>query len=85
QTPGWKRMQAQRSTRSSSSPKTIEGELVARSVDASSAALFSVGEKVLHLKFGEGEVQAVEGNKLTIEFASVGRKKVLESFVQKSA
>jgi len=82
QTPGWKRMQAQRSTRNSSSPKTIEGELVARSVDMSSAALFSVGEKVLHLKFGEGEVQAVEGNKLTIEFASVGRKKVLESFVK---
>ncbi|MCF6326145.1 MAG: UvrD-helicase domain-containing protein [Devosiaceae bacterium] len=85
QTPGWKRMQAQRSTRSSSSPKTIEGELVARSVDVNSAAAFSVGEKVLHLKFGEGAVQAVEGNKLTIEFASVGRKKVLESFVQKSA
>ncbi len=85
QTPGWKRMQAQKSTRNSSSPKTIEGELVARSVDISSAALFSVGEKVLHLKFGEGKIQAVEGNKLTIEFASVGRKKVLESFVQKSA
>jgi len=33
------------------------------------------GVQVLHIKFGEGEVLAVEGNKLTIQFASVGRKK----------
>ena len=82
ETPGWKRARAQKSARTSSGPKTIEGELVARSVNIRSNSAFSVGQTVLHLKFGEGEVQAIEGNKLTIMFKSVGRKKVLESFVK---
>ncbi len=82
ETPGWKRARAQKSARTSSGPKTIEGELVARSVNIRSNSAFSVGQTVLHLKFGEGEVQAIEGNKLTILFESVGRKKVLESFVK---
>ncbi len=82
ETPGWKRARAQKSARTSSGPKTIEGGLVARSVNIRSNSAFSVGQTVLHLKFGEGEVQAIEGNKLTILFESVGRKKVLESFVK---
>lgn len=87
ETPGWKRAQANRSRNSSRGkdrgPSTIEGELVARSVDHGSPSAYKVGDTVKHLKFGPGEVVNVEGNKLSIEFATVGRKKVLDSFVHK--
>jgi DNA helicase-2/ATP-dependent DNA helicase PcrA len=33
------------------------------------------------MKFGTGNVSAVEGNKLTIDFDRAGQKKVLDSFV----
>ncbi|MGS1093636.1 ATP-dependent helicase [Aquamicrobium terrae] len=60
--------------------RTIEGELVAKSVaDAPSA--FKVGDRVFHMKFGNGNVAAIDGNKLTIDFDRAGQKKVLDSFV----
>src|SRR5262249_59950023 len=40
----------------------IEGELVAKSTGTVSS--FSVGERVFHQKFGNGNVVAVDGNKL---------------------
>lgn len=42
---------------------------------------FSVGQRVTHLKFGEGVIAAVEGNKLEIDFENVGRKRVMDAFV----
>ncbi|AVX03974.1 DNA helicase [Maritalea myrionectae] len=83
ETPGWQRAQRQHQSRGKDRGPTIEGELVARSVNPASSSRYKVGDKVLHLKFGEGTVAAVDGNKLSIDFPSVGRKKVLESFVQK--
>ena len=83
ETPGWKRARRQKATRTSPGPRTIDGELVARSTSQNANSPFAVGQTVLHLKFGEGKVAQVEGNKLTIDFASVGRKKVLESFVKR--
>ena len=62
---------------------TIDGDLVARSVDDGRGSKYDVGERVFHLKFGYGRIDQIEGNKLTIEFEKAGRKKVLESFVQK--
>src|SRR5690242_11006650 len=47
-------------------PLTIEGELVAKSTGTVSA--FSIGDRVFHQKFGNGDVVAVDGNKLTIAF-----------------
>jgi DNA helicase-2/ATP-dependent DNA helicase PcrA len=83
-TPGWQRARAQQGTRKGPGPMTIEGELVARSVDlGNDRSGYSVGERVFHLKFGYGEVTAIEGNKLTILFEKAGQKKVLESFVKK--
>jgi len=38
---------------------------------------------VFHLKFGNGKVASVDGNKLTVDFDKAGRKMVLDSFVQK--
>ena len=42
---------------------TIEGELIAKSTGTVSP--FSVGDRVFHLKFGNGNVVAVNGNKLS--------------------
>jgi DNA helicase-2/ATP-dependent DNA helicase PcrA len=62
-------------------PVTIEGELVAKSTGAVSS--FGVGDRVFHLKFGNGNVSAVEGNKLTIQFDKAGEKRVVDSFVER--
>ncbi|NIX76444.1 UvrD-helicase domain-containing protein [Microvirga sp. c23x22] len=91
QTPGWQRAQAHRAQTESGStfarggerrgPMLIEGELVAKSTGA--ASTFAVGGRVLHSKFGPGTVEAVDGNKLTVEFDKAGRKMVLDSFVER--
>jgi DNA helicase-2/ATP-dependent DNA helicase PcrA len=62
------------------SPLTIEGELVAKSTGAS---LFGIGDRVFHIKFGNGNVTAVDGNKLTIAFDKAGEKRVVDSFVER--
>ncbi|MFE0015178.1 ATP-dependent helicase [Mesorhizobium sp. NPDC059054] len=67
--------------RTSVKGRTIEGELVAKSVaDAPSA--FNVGDRVFHQKFGNGNIAAIDGNKLTIDFDRAGQKKVLDGFVK---
>jgi DNA helicase-2/ATP-dependent DNA helicase PcrA len=66
--------------RSSVKGRTIEGELVAKSV-ADSPSPFSVGDRVFHQKFGNGNIASIEGNKLTIDFDRAGQKKVLDGFV----
>jgi DNA helicase-2/ATP-dependent DNA helicase PcrA len=63
------------------SPLTIEGELVARSSGPASA--FAIGDRVFHLKFGNGNVTAVDGNKLSIQFDQAGAKRVVDSFVER--
>ncbi len=95
-TPGWKRAQARNpqgaranaarhnwGTRSgtNSSPRTIDGVLVASSIEEQSSR-FKVGDRVFHMKFGNGNVALVDGNKLTIDFDKAGQKRVLESFVE---
>jgi DNA helicase II / ATP-dependent DNA helicase PcrA len=68
-------------TRQGRAPLTIEGELVAKSTGTVSS--FAVGERVFHQKFGNGNVVAVDGNKLTIAFDKAGEKRVVDSFVEK--
>jgi len=62
-------------------PLTIDGELVAKSTG--SASSFDVGTRVFHQKFGNGNVTAVDGNKLTIRFDKAGEKRVVDSFVER--
>ncbi|WP_150525460.1 ATP-dependent helicase [Roseibium sediminis] len=94
-TPGWQRAQRARSSSSDSygqdlrssrskrqGPMMIEGELVAKSVSETPSA-FSLGERVFHIKFGYGAIASIEGNKLTIDFEKAGRKKVIDSFVER--
>jgi DNA helicase-2/ATP-dependent DNA helicase PcrA len=91
-TPGWQRAQRRNAQANSSGrasgfaesaarrgPLQIEGELVAKSSAGSS---FVKGARIFHIKFGNGTVAAVDGNKLTVDFDKAGRKMVLESFVQ---
>ncbi|MGV3548786.1 ATP-dependent helicase [Rhizobium sp.] len=62
--------------------KVITGELVAKSkIDTPSP--FSVGDRVFHIKFGNGNVAGIEGNKLTIDFDRAGQKRVLDGFVER--
>lgn len=63
--------------------RTIDGELVAKSV-ADAPSKFAVGDRVFHIKFGNGNVATVEGNKLTIDFDRAGQKRVLDGFVEKA-
>jgi DNA helicase-2/ATP-dependent DNA helicase PcrA len=62
-------------------PILIEGELVAKSTGTASS--FAAGDRVFHQKFGNGNVVAVDGNKLTIAFDKAGEKRVVDSFVEK--
>jgi DNA helicase-2/ATP-dependent DNA helicase PcrA len=62
-------------------PLTIEGELVAKPTGTVSA--FTLGDRVFHQKFGNGNVTAIDGNKLTIQFDRAGEKRVVDSFVER--
>ena len=94
-TPGWQRAQKNRGASGDASmggygnfsgPKSgqrlIEGELVAKSV-IGGASSFANGERVFHQKFGYGHIASIDGNKLTIDFDKAGRKRVLDSFVER--
>ncbi|MDQ0320892.1 DNA helicase-2/ATP-dependent DNA helicase PcrA [Pararhizobium capsulatum DSM 1112] len=62
--------------------RTIDGELVAKStVDTPSK--FNLGDRVFHIKFGNGNIAGIEGNKLTIDFDRAGQKRVLDGFVER--
>jgi DNA helicase-2/ATP-dependent DNA helicase PcrA len=88
ETPGWQRAKANRPRGATPSaprarePITIDGTLVAASTVA--GAGLSVGMRVFHQKFGYGRVAQVDGNKLTVDFDKAGRKKVVDSFVERT-
>jgi DNA helicase II / ATP-dependent DNA helicase PcrA len=87
ETPGWRRAQRNRPPGSPASgprrePITIDGTLTAAST-AQGAGL-AIGERIFHQKFGYGRITQVDGNKLTVDFEKAGRKKVVDSFVERS-
>ncbi len=47
-----------------------------------SAHRFALGDRVFHQKFGNGNVLAVDGDKLRIAFDHAGEKMVIASFVR---
>lgn len=63
------------------SARTIDGELIASSINEPSS-LFAIGDRVFHMKFGNGNIAGIDGNKLTIDFDKAGQKRVLDSFVE---
>ncbi len=84
-TPGWRRAEARQraagefgSRSGGFSGPIFEGAVHGR---GSPSSAFRPGSRVLHSKFGPGEVVAVDGPKLTVDFDKAGRKLVMDSFV----
>lgn len=71
--------------RSTATMSTRNGPLGGSNVNAAPKAkkqtyAFSVGQNVVHSKFGEGIILALEGGVVTVDFASVGEKKIATAF-----
>ena len=65
-------------------PRVIEaGAWEVQSRPARTASI-PVGTRVFHQKFGYGQVIATEDNRLDVEFDKAGRKRVLDTFVEKA-
>ena len=60
--------------------RVIEGRAVAVEPELSA---FEAGARIFHQKFGPGNIVAVDGVKLTIDFDKAGRKLVQSSFVSR--
>jgi ATP-dependent DNA helicase UvrD/PcrA len=86
ETPGWQRAKANRAAAGSRprrrEPMTIDGTLVAASSTPGNG--FQTGMRIFHQKFGYGSIASVDGNKLTVDFEKAGRKKVVDSFVERT-
>ncbi|MBL4812257.1 MAG: ATP-binding domain-containing protein, partial [Rhodobacteraceae bacterium] len=78
--PGWRRMQSH-NTRPMVQPK----ESRAVTIDLTAVSAFTTGDRVFHTKFGYGEILAIEGDKLDIEFDKAGTKKVVARFIVAAA
>ena len=50
-------------------------------IDMDALSPYGLGERVFHQKLGYGEVMAIEGDKLDIEFDHAGAKKVVARWV----
>ncbi|MDV3257311.1 MAG: UvrD-helicase domain-containing protein [Sphingomonas sp.] len=83
--PGW-----QRATRPGSQGREGRDPYARPPVEARASSVslgnpgrddLAVGQRIFHGKFGYGRIEAIEGNKLEIEFEKAGRKRVLDSFV----
>lgn len=46
---------------------------------------FYIGQTITHGKFGDGTITDIDGEKLTIEFANVGEKRILANFLKLAA
>lgn len=75
--PGWKRLQSRSQQRGMSQPRESRNV----TIDLTAVSAFTEGDRVFHQKFGYGEVMAIEGDKLDIEFDKAGSKKVVARFV----
>ena len=75
--PGWRRMQEQSNVRPIRQP--VEARHVV--IDAEAVSPYVPGDRVFHQKFGYGEIMAIEGDKLDIEFDHAGTKKVVARWV----
>jgi DNA helicase-2/ATP-dependent DNA helicase PcrA len=77
--PGWQR--ASSGGFNPQQQRVVEARASAVSLGNKGRDDLSVGQRVFHAKFGYGKIEAIEGNKLEIEFEKAGRKRVLDSFV----
>ena len=75
--PGWRRLQERSATRPIAQPRDSRAPVI----DLTAVSRFTLGDRVFHQKFGYGEVQAIEGDKLQIAFDKAGVKHVVASFI----
>ena len=75
--PGWRRLQARSQARGMAQPQ----EARHMTIDLEAVSAFAAGDRVFHQKFGYGEVMALEGDKLVVEFDKAGSKNVVARFV----
>jgi DNA helicase-2/ATP-dependent DNA helicase PcrA len=83
--PGWDRARAVGVPPSPAAGRVapmLEARASAVSVGLKGRPDAKVGGRVFHVKFGEGVIAAIDGNKLEIDFTHAGRKRVLDSFVE---
>lgn len=65
-------------------PRVIEAGAWEVAERPARTASIPVGQRVFHQKFGYGHVIAAEDNKLDVEFEHAGRKRVIDTFVEKA-
>lgn len=63
--------------------RTGSRERYERKTMSHSGTMFAMGDRVHHDKFGEGVIINIDGHKLDINFETGGRKRVMDSFVEK--
>ena len=55
-----------------------------KKVSYNKSSKFNIGDNVFHHKFGKGHVRDVKGKHITVLFSEVGKKTLMEDFLQKS-
>ncbi|MEM7489039.1 MAG: UvrD-helicase domain-containing protein, partial [Pseudomonadota bacterium] len=75
--PGWRRLQQNAGHRVTRQPSEAKNLVI----DATAVSAFAVADRVFHQKFGYGEVMAIEGDKLEVEFDKSGSKKIVGRFL----
>ena len=73
--PGWKRLQNNSKRSVLGQPKDNKNLII----DATASSIFVIGDRVFHQKFGYGNIQEIEGDKLQIEFDKAETKKLFRS------
>ena len=74
-----KKVSAKRPPSQKSLGETLE---LATVTGASAPARFKIGGKVSHSVFGNGVIDAIDGEKLRIDFKKVGAKWIIDAFVK---
>ncbi|WP_308916736.1 ATP-dependent helicase [Jannaschia sp. LMIT008] len=75
--PGWRRLQDNAGRRPVRQPAEAKNMVI----DATAVSAFTIGDRVFHAKFGYGEVMAIEGDKVEVEFDKAGAKKLVGRFL----
>ncbi|MDQ1230871.1 ATP-dependent helicase [Sphingomonas sp. SORGH_AS_0879] len=81
--PGWQRAANSQNSLQGRPARVVESRAPSVGLGQKGRDDLSLGERVFHQKFGYGQIAAIEGNKLEIDFEQAGRKRVMDSFVTK--
>ncbi|MBA4748752.1 MAG: UvrD-helicase domain-containing protein [Sphingopyxis sp.] len=77
--PAWQRAAAQTGTTRAPAPSE---RAPAAAIGAKPRSDLAIGMRVFHEKFGYGEIEDIDGNKLEVSFEAAGTKRVLDSFIR---